>query len=304
MITVTNKYNLPLPLYRALAADIYDRHGDISATELIKPTQAVILRRRHENEITVEAMDRFFSLRGTALHYAIEKAKLQGSIIEERCLVPYKDITISMKVDYMWQHKPGEYELLDWKSTRIQTIQNGPRSEWVIQLNEYQYGMRKRGFNITSLKDVVFLEDWSWHECHIKKLHDYPPAPIVILPISFWTEKRMENWFDQRIKLFRQAMKLPDNKLPECTAQERWAKPDRWAIDQSSGSKKGHAVSGGAAFRGKEEALQFLYARSKSAKPAELEFRKGENPRCERYCDVKNFCHQYRTKIKTRKDPF
>jgi hypothetical protein len=153
-----------------------------------------------------------------------------------------------MKSDYVWPYKEGEYELLDFKDTSLYAVKNGAKPEWIAQGNCYRYGMHIRGFNITRMKNVCILKDWSWTDCHVKKIHGYPPLPIVVITMPIWSYGKTESLLEGRIRLFESCKDLPDNKLPFCTTQQRWAKPDRFAVVQASGRNKGTAVKGGSSF--------------------------------------------------------
>ena len=72
-------------------------------------------------------------------------------------------------------------------------------------------------------------------------------------------------------------------ELPKCTSEERWAKPDTYAV-----MKKGRKT----ALRllpTEEQAKEYIGDQDFS-----VEFRKGVSTRCEGYCEVSQFCNQYR----------
>ena len=77
-----------------------------------------------------------------------------------------------------------------------------------------------------------------------------------------------------------------DGTTPECTAEERWAKPDTYAVMK----------------KGRKSALRLLPTEEKAKEyigdqNLSIEFRKGVSTRCEGYCEVSQFCKQYRESV-------
>ncbi|KKK98440.1 hypothetical protein LCGC14_2642760 [marine sediment metagenome] len=85
--------------------------------------------------------------------------------------------------------------------------------------------------------------------------------------------------FQEKVKLHQLAR---SGTYPECTAEERWARPDSWAV-MKAGAKKAYRVF-------EEPALAEAMANSMAG--YEVVFRPGEQVRCARYCPVMQFCSQ------------
>ena len=63
---LTNKHNLPATFVNVITRPTYSRgDSEISVTEILSPPQLVQLRRRHAEEIEVDAADQVWSLFGS-----------------------------------------------------------------------------------------------------------------------------------------------------------------------------------------------------------------------------------------------
>jgi hypothetical protein len=157
---------------------------------------------------------------------------------------------------------------------------------------------------VDDLVIAAFLRDWSWRECHITKVRDYPPHEMVIQPVPLWGDDQCLNYLESRVRLMEESLLLKDEELPECSNEDRWAKPDLWAAVTTTGATT-RAVTGGSKFEDPMSANTFNDTRNakKPKKLSTVEFRAAESIRCERgYCSAAAFCGQYKNKIK--KNPF
>ena len=308
----TNKHNLPLPVFKALTTDDYERRGDFSVTELIGPPRIAVLKKRHDANIVVDCMSRFYMLMGKAMHYVMEIAKVDGAIVEQRFTFPFEVdgvvYQISMASDYVWPEEEA-YHMLDFKMTSLYSIKHGTKPEWVAQLNLYRYGFTFQGYTVEFTDLVAFLRDWSRAEQR-KKPHNYPSAEIQCLEVYKWDKATTEEFLTDRIRLHVAAREQADDDLEECTAKERWEKFTCWAVLKKPG---GDAVSGLAKCPTEAAAIEGMEQRKEAQRKAKeekrkltqynnmvVEFRQGENTRCEYYCDAKHFCGQYKAMNKDK----
>ena len=316
----TNRFGLPEPVVRALTTNEYERHGDFSVTELINPPRVTQLRRRYDDKVIEDVIDRFYSLLGNAMHYVMEKAKMLGAIVEQRFVFPFDvdgvTYQVSMASDYVWPYKENTYQMLDFKCTSIYAVKRGAKPDWVKQMNIYRYGfVNHQGYSLDSMQIIPFLRDWSYTECHVKKTHDYPVCQTPPIDIYIWKDDVTEEYLTDRIRLHVAARTQTDEELPECTMEERWATPDLWAVI----GENGKALQGHAKFRSEQDAIdakaqkvakayeKIDYAKQEGTKDKYrkiamalekalvIEFRPGKSTRCERYCEVKAFCSQFRS---------
>jgi hypothetical protein len=113
---------------------------------------------------------------------------------------------------------------------------------------------------------------------------DYPKQPVVVKEWEFTDDDFAEigeiiaKWFlDAALQ-----EKLPDDELEPCSHEARWHKPDTWAVVKN-GNKRATKVlnSEGAAEGYMDQLKEGAY---------HIEYREGEDTRCQSYCSVAQFC--------------
>jgi hypothetical protein len=279
----TNNYNIPQGIYHALINDGYQKKGDFSITELIKPVQIRALEKRYDDQITVDVSDRLWLLLGSSVHYVLEQGKLDEHLIEERLCIDVNGFKVSGKIDL---YSGTEKKVIDYKVTSVWSFMFGNKPEWEAQLNLYKLLYEKAGFSVDGLEIHAILRDWQQSKVNG---NGYPAIPFQKSLIPVWTTAQAMAYLEERIKLHTEAESLPDEKLPECTAKEKWERQGKVAL-----MKKGRKT----AIRLFDE-MNFATVALESARKTKkgtfyLEERPGERVRCERYCNAKPFCYQYR----------
>lgn len=277
----TNRLNLPQALVDAVTNDDYSRgECDLSITQLIKPMRAVVLEREYSAQITEDVSDRLWSLYGKITHKILESSNIDKNIVAERRLFMEVDgVKISGAMD-SYEIEGGS--LIDWKFTTSYKFKKGDiPEEWEQQQNCYAELLRHNGHKIDSLEIIGLLRDHSKLEA--KRDEYYPQLPVARMPIPLWSQEKTISFIKDRVAVYKDALKT----LPQCTAEERWASPDVWAIKKKGAAR---AINGGL----------YTDADAASRKLAslggghEVEFRPGENKRCDNYCAAAAFCIQYR----------
>lgn len=278
---ITNKNNLPQPIYSAILNNTYDRVGDISVTGLIQAPRQRQLQIRHNAKITEDASDRIWMLLGSAVHAILEWSNTNNHLPEERMTVEIKGWKISGKPDLL----EPDYTLSDYKVTSVWAFILGEKIEWEQQCNFYAWLYGKHNFEVTAAQIVAFLRDWQ--ASRAKRDEEYPQVQVIVKRIPLWDSHVQENAITERVMLHQAAEAIPDDDLPDCTAYERWARPDSWAIKKKGGKRATKVFFDG------DQAKAVVAHNPK----LEIEYRPGMNVRCESYCNVKDFCSQF-AKIK------
>jgi hypothetical protein len=212
---------LPEIIYEYLSKDFYD--GDkvadsISATTLLKPTQEIMLLRRHKEEITVNASDRIWSLFGSSVHAVLEGG-FQGKYEQEERLfrkvkIGRKEYTISGKFDLI-----KDNVIHDFKVTSAFTLMFNSRvDEWKEQLSTYRWLKFPRILAKTG-KIIAILRDWTAK--NLSK-ENYPKSPIVEIEIDLMDYKDVDKMVEKKLKEIARYETSKDEELPECTKAERW----------------------------------------------------------------------------------
>lgn len=273
---LTNKLGLPQPLVDAVRNDGYDRgDSDISVTGLITPPRQATLRERHEDEITEDASDRIWSLVGQVVHGVLERAE-RTALSEHRLYMECEGWRISGQMDRVLIESA---HLQDYKFVTAYKFKNGVApQEFVEQMNLYAVLLRKNGIEIKTAEIIGILRDWSKPEA--ARDPAYPQTQVVRVPVELWEPEKAERFMRERVILHKQARV----ELPLCSAEDRWAKPDTFAV-MKQGAARATRV-----YENEDEAI----AHAKQTNGLYVQKRQGENTRCKLYCNVSRFCDQYK----------
>lgn len=330
----TNKCGLSNAVAKSIIAfsSDYDKVGWKSVTTLIDSPRAQLLRERHDDEITEDVADRIWTWFGTMGHLIAERHAGSDVLAEQRFVHRMLGKEISLKPDRLEKDVgsvPITWTLRDFKITSVWVLKAALdghlKREWIAQLNVYTYILELLGFPISSMKLEVIARDWRFSES--RQEWGYPKTQASVFDVPIWTRAEQQEYVESRIELFKQCETMPDDELPECSQEERWADPDRWAVvykdgEKLPGSGRRKALQKAGGFNSDAGARQFIQDKrtpkpstSKNPKPEtlqkakaeaealadslEVEFRPSESKRCERgYCKAAPFCNQYREKIK------
>lgn len=278
---LTNVNNYPEALVSALKNDTYNKgDSDYSITELLTPPRIKRLKDLHRDEIREDVEDGLYRLYGQLAHALIERANI-NDLAEKRYFAEFSDKKISGQIDTL-SLKDGT--LSDFKFSTVWKFKiNSPIDEnWIAQLNMQLELLRQNGLDATKLQIIGLIRDYRMREA--KQYPDsYPKTPIVTVPIPIWTREKTQSFIKMRIAAHESAK----TELPECTTDERWAKPDSWAVVKGT-----RAIAGGIQYSKLAAEKIAEYAQG-----TKVEFRKGESVRCIDYCNVSKFCAQYQASV-------
>lgn len=329
---ITNRPGLSACWVAAVQKNAHEHMGDRSMTEILSPVRIYQLKKRHWDNLVEDVSERIWSLLGDAGHVILERASTSDAITEQRFNVQLAGYDLSVCPDRVeklpidrcrayWNAELQEgyeysngcfhypvgtqlYALRDFKISQVYArnmlIKEG-KGEWRWQVNGYAWALRQAGFPIVEASIEILMKDWDWMEANIKKTRDYPPYQAESIPIELYNDDEVKSFLTARITDHMAVDAVPDDDLPFCTEEERWATRDRYAVKKVGNDK---AMSGGAYLATPGEAEEFInqaitkaYQKKKpehlTKADFEMEFRKGESKRCERYCPCKQFCNQY-----------
>lgn len=324
---ITNKYGLPQPVVDAVKNDGYTKgDADISVTELQDPPQMRFLKKKHDAELEEDAVDRLWSLYGQIAHGILERQNpfyramheivvsfmalfsqpkgSRGFIGESRRLFKkLKAIATGVLFNELaekrwdmrvhgWKLSGGMDRLLldegtlqDYKFTTAFKVKNGQLpEEWVKQLNIYIELLRSNGKIVKKAQIVALYRDWS--KLQARRESEYPQIASETFDVPIVDAEEVKSYIEERVALHQAGMQ---GKYEPCTREERWARPDVWAITKN----------------GQKRATR-LYESEEAAKLGldgygpgyTIEARQGESVRCANYCAVAKFCAQYKKENK------
>lgn len=277
---LTNKMNLPQPFVDAATSNHKYKPNRYSVTEVLGGTCEAVLKRRHAGEATEDVSDRLWAILGTAVHKVLESAQSAPEQHQEQWLcVKVGDYELSGIFD-LYDESTGT--VTDWKVTSVYTVLFGDFEKWRRQTLAYCWMLRQRGHDAHRGQIVAMLRDHNMRKARTEK--DYPPHPVFTIGWDFAEEdfKAIESdifaWFGE---VWHQEI-TDDDELEPCSPEARWHKPDTWAVVKN-GNKRATKVldSEGAAEGYMDQLKEGAY---------HIEYREGEDTRCQSYCSVAQFC--------------
>jgi hypothetical protein len=288
---ITNLYNLPEPLVSVVENDPYTTEvdWDISTTTLLSPPRIAQLKKRNDNELVEDVSENIYRLIGTNTHHILERVTTKHCIKEKRFSAYVNGWKVSGQID-LFELKSGI--LSDWKITSVWSVIHGIKPEHEAQLNINAYLMSKGKdpfLKVEKLQVVNLIRDWSKHQ--IKKSSNYPQCQVSVQDVPMWPVEQAKEYVYHRVKMHQRAVETPSNELPECTPEERWERPTKYAV-MKKGRKSALRV-----LDSHEDAEKYIEDNSLD-KNHSIDIREGESVRCESYCNVNFACNQYR-KMKT-----
>jgi hypothetical protein len=251
--------------------DRYRKSGTFSATGLLSPTQIVVLKNEHRDEITMDVSDGMFMLLGNIVHDLLGRTQTDNALQEEELRATVGGIVLSGRPDLLDE----EQTLSDFKVTSVWSFLLSDKPDWDGQLNIYAALYRANGFEPKRLQIVGLLRDWTRRRVGED---NYPPAAMITRQIPIWPKA------------------LYNKEFVDCTDTERWHRDRCWAVKKRTNKRASKL------FHDEEEAEIYMN-KLKETKKGDwiIEYRPGESTRCESFCDVSKWCKQYK-EIKRQKE--
>ena len=286
---ITNKYNLPQALVDLIKNSQFGHTEKCySATTILNPTRFIILNRRHNDEIEIDASQCINQVLGTATHSLIEKFDKTG----------FAEIYLKEEIrdGYFLTGKCDLYDevnfaLVDYKTANVWKIKFSDFDDWRRQGLIYSWLLIKKGHYVERIRFHALLKDWTARE---KRLADmkgefYPESQVYTYELKITSadlieiEKFIRDKFDELIE----AEKLSDDDLLDCGKKDTWYTGDKFAV---YGTNKNKAMR---VFDTYEEANDYLNNKG----GVEIVARKGEYRRCQDYCECCKFCKYYEERM-------
>ena len=280
---ITNKYNLPAQ-FVSMAREEYEyKPKQYSVTSLLKGTREVILQRRYHKQVTADVSEMVWMLFGRALHHILEQHQEGESELKEQYL------RMDIGNGYYLSGRSDLYcadtkTITDYKTASVWKVKFQDFDDLRQQLLLYGLLYRDAGFEVENGEGVLFLKDHSKSKARYDK--DYPKLPVHKEQFEF-SRQDFENIKDFAVDKFQElaiAEDLPDERLPLCTEAERWNTGDSYAV-MKKGRKSALRV-----LDSEEEAEEWI---ENTGKGDYIEYRSGEDKKCNDYCNVNEFCDYY-----------
>ena len=282
---LTNKYNLPQTFVNVLNRPTYTKgKAHLSATELINSPRIVQLKKIHWDNLEEDVADKVWAIFGTAIHAVLELGKDDHHIIEQRLHANVDGWDISGAIDLQRVEDDGII-VADYKTTGAWAVMN-EKSDWEQQLNIYAWLVEKvKKTPVKKVEIIAIVRDWSRRDAQSKE--GYPEAPIKVIDVPLWSFEKREDFIKERIHLHSDALFATETgeSLPKCSPSEMWEKQTTYAV-RKVGNKRATAV-----FDTADKADAKI---EELGKGYEVEVRPGERTRCANFCQVRDFCEQWK----------
>ena len=288
---LTNKYNLPDIIVRAIGELYPPRRGRVSVTNLIDAPLIRLLKMKYWDQLEEDVSDHLWGLLGQAAHEIIQRGRTHIDRVEQKLEISVYGTTVTGRADLL----QGEEELIDLKVTSVYSFLLGEKEAWKKQLNVYNYMFSRepRPVQIKRAKIYGILRDWQ--KAKGFRDRDYPEIPFFIQEVDLWPLEKTQKYVEENVLLHQWAEEYFDTP-PEglidpmllCTDADRWLRPTTYAVHKKR-AKRALRV-----FNTVEEAGAYAIKASKGKGGLVIDERPGEAIRCERFCSVRKVCPLYR----------
>ena len=278
---VTNKLNMPAAFVNAVSTNRHNAAGCFSATTLNKGAKEIILTDRHFDEITVDAADSVWAVWGTAVHALLE-SQPDNNFHEESFKVPVGNSFVTGQVDsYDMEHAT----IFDWKTASVWKVQFADFSDWYKQGMTYAWLLKQSGLEVRHCVFIALLKDHS--KTKAKTDASYPQSPVFKYEFDVTDEElaQTEARIIAKVVEIENAYKLGDDDIEPCSAEERWADGEKWAV-MKNGRKSAVKVF--------DNQLDADAMAGELGNSHYVEHRPAISRKCGEYCNCKDFCNFYK----------
>lgn len=287
MTKITNDFGVPDEYVRLAVLEQRESRCDFPVTTLIDAPQVYRLKKQFPEENVSDISDMIAAMVGSGIHHVFEKAAamVPNRIVEERVEATIFGKTVGGRIDKIIEHEDGSVELRDLKAVKAASLgySDGPKVEWVKQLNLYAALKRRLGSRVTGLSVEAIVKDWSRFQARLSS--DYPRSPVVIIDVPMWDADTADAYLVERVRVHMQ------EDPPPCTEEEYWGRPEKWAVHEILANTKKLKARATRVFSTLLEADSYIHDRNLRAV---VQRRPGRRMRCEEnYCGVAGVCRQY-----------
>lgn len=284
---LTNSLNLPQPFLDAATSHHEYKPNRYSVTEVLCGTCEAVLKRRHQGEGEEDVSDRLWAVLGTAVHKVLEMAQSDPEQHQEQWLcVPIDNDGEHYELSGIFDlYDKATETVTDYKVSSVWKCMVGDFEDWRMQTLMYCWMLVQRGYKASHGEIVAMMRDHNKRKVKTEK--DYPSHPVITPRWDFSNAdiimigRYIADWFLE----VRMQESLPDDELKPCSPEQRWHKPDTYAVVKD-GNKRATRV-----LEDPDEAAVLCdQLAERTGNPHHVEFREGEDTRCQSYCSVAQFC--------------
>lgn len=266
---ITNIYDLPKAFENIANEEYVITPNSYGATTLLKGVREIILQRRHNDDVEQDVSDMVWMILGSAVHKILESHDKTGQA-ETKFTWDVSKSRVSGVIDLY-----GDGMVEDYKTASVWKVIFGDFTDWKRQGLIYTWLLRKHGIYTDKLRFHALLKDWSARDAKYKK--DYPQHSVWTWEYDVTTDDMIwaDHWIEDKIARIEAAYDLTDDELPQCSPEERWQTPDKFAAMK----------------HGRKSALKLGDTYDEVAGLGDyVEVRHGEARKCMDYCPMRDIC--------------
>ncbi|MBP5447694.1 MAG: PD-(D/E)XK nuclease family protein [Treponema sp.] len=277
---VTNNLHLPEAFVNAVSVERHNKAGQYSATTLNKGVKEIILQERHWGQFTTDAADNVWAVFGTAVHAILEKNG-DGNFHEEKFDIGVSNSRVTGVVD---SYDMERGIINDWKTASVYKVMKGDFADWRKQGLTYAWLLKQNGLDVRRCRFIALLKDHSKSKAKFDAT--YPQSPVFVYEFEVTPEELEQTGerITQKVIAIEAAEKMGDDDIAPCSAEERWADPEKFAVMKN----------------GRKTAVRVFDTQADAdACAGELgnshyvEHRPAISRKCGDYCLCKDFCNFY-----------
>lgn len=278
---VTNNLHLPAAFVQAVSVERHNNAGCYSATTLNKGVKEIILQERHWEEFTVDAADNVWAVFGTAVHAIFEKYN-DGNFHEEKFDIAVSESRVTGVVD---SYDMERGIIADWKTASVYKVMKGDFADWYKQGMTYAWLLKQNGLDVRRCRFISLLKDHS--KAKAKTDSTYPQSPTFVYEFEVTPEEIAQTGARilEKVRAIEEAEKMADDDITPCTAEERWADADKWAV-MRNGRKT--------AVRVFDTLTDAENCAGELGNSHYVEHRPATSRKCADYCLCREFCNFYK----------
>lgn len=173
----------------------------------------------------------------------------------------------------------------DWKTASVYKVMHGDFSDWYKQGMTYAWLLKQNGLEVRRCRFIALLKDHS--KSKAKTDSTYPQSPVFLYEFEITPEEMQQagERIIAKIKDIEAAELMSDDEIAPCTAEERWADSDKYAV-----MKNGRKT----AVRVFDQLVDAEACAGALGNSHYVEHRPAVSRKCSDYCLCKDFCSFYK----------
>lgn len=163
------------------------------------------------------------------------------------------------------------------------------RTQWEREAQIQAFILHHNEMEVKSAMAVMVFKDYS--AAQKSKAASYPSSSTQTIPLNLGDPVKTEAYIHERLRMHNLS---EQGELPECTAEDRWATADSYAVIRPHAEKRNVVKKDLATLQG---AMDWINENSIIASNCVPDIVPGESRRCKEYCPVRHVCPQHQREI-------